>query len=53
MILDTEKVTTATLKLSQPLFPLYLQTIQYRDQSDLAFMWLIKSQHLDEPLNIE
>ena len=35
------------------ILPLYLQTIQYRDQSDLAFMLLIKSQHLDEPLNIE
>ena len=48
-----DKVTTATLKLSQPLLALYLQTSQYRDQSDLAFMLLIKSQHLDEPLDIE
>ena len=27
--------------------------IQYREQSDLAFMLLVKSQLLDEPLDIE
>ena len=30
-----------------------LQVIQYREQSDLAFMLLIKSQHLDERLNLD
>lgn len=36
------------------LFPcLILQVIQYREQSDLAFMLLIKSQLLNEPLNFD
>ena len=30
-----------------------LQVIQYREQSDLAFMLLIKSQLLDEPFNLD
>lgn len=30
-----------------------LQVIQYREQSDLALMLLIKSQNLDEPLNLD
>ena len=30
-----------------------MQVIQYREQSDLAFMLLIKSQGLEEPLNLE
>ena len=30
-----------------------LQVIQYREQSDLAFMLLIKSQHLEEPINLD
>ena len=30
-----------------------LQVLQYREQSDLAFMLLIKSQTQDEPLNLE
>ena len=30
-----------------------LQVLQYREQSDLAFMLLIKSQNLDEPLNLD
>ncbi|KAK3700755.1 hypothetical protein QZH41_010937 [Actinostola sp. cb2023] len=29
------------------------KVIQYREQSDLAFMLLIKSQHIDEPLNLD
>ena len=32
---------------------LSLQVIQYREQSNLAFMLLIKSQHQDEPLNLD
>lgn len=32
---------------------LNLQVIQYREQSDLAFMLLIKSQHLDDPIDID
>ena len=32
---------------------LALQVIQYREQSDLAFMLLIKSQHLDEPIDLD
>ena len=30
-----------------------LQVLQYREQSDLAFMLLIESQNLDEPLNLD
>ena len=30
-----------------------LQILQYCEQSDLAFMLLIKSQNLDEPLNLD
>ena len=30
-----------------------LQVIQYCEQSDLAFMLLIKSQHLDKPLSLD
>ena len=30
-----------------------LQVIQYLEQSDLAFMLLIKSQHLDDPIDID
>ena len=30
-----------------------LQVIQYREQSDLAFMLLIKSQHLDDAHNLD
>lgn len=32
---------------------LCLQVIQYREQSDLAFMLLIKSQQLDEPIDLD
>ena len=52
MILDTEKVTTATLKLSQLLLPLYLQTIQYRDQV-ISLLCCLSNRSTDESLNIE
>ena len=31
----------------------FLQVIQYRAQSDLAFMLLIKSKHLDDPIDLD
>jgi hypothetical protein len=34
-------------------FILIFQVVQYREQSDLAFMLLVKSQQLDEPLNLD
>ena len=30
-----------------------MQAIQYRARSDLAFMSLIKSQHLDDPIDLD
>lgn len=34
------------------LFPI-LQIVQYREQNDLAFMLLVKSQNLDEPVDLD
>ena len=32
---------------------LFLQVIQYREQSDIAFPLLFKSQHLNNPINLD
>ena len=36
----------------QSAFILFLQLIQYQQQSNLAFLLLVKSQHLDNPLDL-
>ena len=40
-------------QLTFPILILILQIVQYRQQSDLAFMLLVKSQNLDEPVDLD
>ncbi|CAH1773854.1 unnamed protein product [Owenia fusiformis] len=47
--LKTMEASSKTVKLTAP----QGKVIQYREQSDLAFLLLIKSQQLDDPLNFD
>lgn len=46
-------VSSEVLHVISKCYPLTLQAIQYRDQSKIAFLLLVKYERQDEPLDLE
>ena len=47
------RLLNVSFHLTFPILIPILQIVQYRQQSDLAFMLLVKSQNLDEPVDLD